>query len=501
MMRGSRIPLWCCVALAPLLGPAGAIAQDVQFVAGSTTPLVQLSGEHFQISVDGGYYAEPTPAATLSRYGVLGTDLGHPLVYPDRIVFLFGDTVGAYKSGDRFLQSHGNPSGVGDSIGYIPNSDFSQCRYIADIAEQLAKGIKAPAADRSTCPVIRFYTNPVRGVDEHVFKPLVISGLAPDESQATFRVPTSALTFRDRVYVFHTTRVQDAMPVAAFYLQSVLARSDQSPDVWSDTTPPSFTKLHVVSSHPDVADPANPPPVAGGGGKFIYIKSVVMDGAAIADAGLTQMLPPALQTAPEVVFVFGASWRSRQSDMYLAAFALRDIEAGPSSWSYYVGSNRWSNREADAVELLGTDDVDQHSVTWNTMLRRFVLMRSTRGIVVAQFAAAPWGPWSTPQPVLSSADAWGTRLLHRPGRDQIVQSLVPVYNRNGSQVPFPDSEPGVFYSPTVIEKPTQHPDGSVTLYFTVSTWNPYQVFLMSSTFRRGPVAPPAPPVRPTPPRP
>jgi hypothetical protein len=84
----------------------------------------------------------------------------------------------------------------------------------------------------------------------------------------------------------------------------------------------------------------------------------------------------------------------------------------------------------------------------------------------------------------------------------MVQSLVPVYDRNGSPVPFPDSDPGVFYSPTVIDKPTQNPDGSVTLYYTLSTWNPYQVFLVSSTFRGGPPAPPEPaPPAPPPPAP
>jgi hypothetical protein len=483
-----------CAVLALLLGARTALAQDVQFVPGSTIPRVQLTGEHFQISVDGRYHSEPTPAATLSRYGVLGTDLGHPLVFPDRIVLLFGDTVGAYRSGDRYLQSRGNPIGAGDSIGYIQNGDFSGCRYIPDIADQLARGIPTPVGDQSACPVIRFYTNPLRGVDEHVFKPLVIAGLAPDESQATFRVPTSALTYRDRVYVFHTTRMQDARPINSFVLQSVLAKSDQSPDVWSDTSPPSFTKLYTVSSHADVVDPANPPPVAGGG-KMIWVKTLVMDSGEIANLGLARGLPPELQTAPEVVFLFGTSWRARESNLYLAAFALRDIEAGRARWFYFAGGSRWSAREGDAAGLLATDDAAHHSVTWNDVLRCFVLMRNVNGGIVAQFAQAPWGPWSAPQEILSRTDAWGMRLLHRPGQDRILQSLIPIYTRNGSPVEY-DDEPGVFYSPTVIGNPTPNPDGSVTLYYTVSTWSPYQVFLASSIFRRAPAVPaPGPPRR------
>ena len=79
--------------------------------------------------------------------------------------------------------------------------------------------------------------------------------------------------------------------------------------------------------------------------------------------------------------------------------------------------------------------------------------------------------------------------MHRPGADQIVQSLVPIYNRDGSQMEMPDfSTAARRPSPGVIDTYTQNPDGTVTLYYTLSTWNPYQVFLMSSTVRRA--APP-----------
>jgi hypothetical protein len=90
--------------------------------------------------------------------------------------------------------------------------------------------------------------------------------------------------------------------------------------------------------------------------------------------------------------------------------------------------------------------------------------------------------------VFSPADDWYRRLFHTPGADQIVQSLVPIYNRDGSRMEMPDSERGVPYSPNVIQS-QQRPDGSVTLYYTLSAWNPYQVFLMSSTFRRAPSRP------------
>ncbi len=484
MNRPCRAPRLVVLTLMALLSASASFAQDFQLVPGSTTPRVQLTGEHFQIQVNGIYVSTPGRGETLSRYGVLGTDLGHSLVLSDRIVFFFGDTVSAYKSGDRFIAAKTNPPGAGDSIGYIPNVDFSQCRYIPDMAEQMARGVRAPVGNAAGCPSLAFYLNPLRGNDEHIFKPFVITGLAADENQGVFRTPTSVIAYNDRAYVFSTTKFQDSKPAGAYWLQSAVARSDQSPMLWNDTNPPTFTKLYTASTHLPVDDPANPPPVEGGPGKFMGMSAVVMNAGAIADLGLARVLPRELQ-GTDVAFVWGRSWNSDKSDLYLAAVAMRDIDAGMSKWVFYAGNGRWSNNsEADAVGLLQTEDVAHHSVAWNAAFGRFVLTRNASARIVAQFSTTPWGPWSTPVVLLNTNDEWLPRLLHRPGLDQIVQSLVPVYNRDGTRVEMPDSDRGVPYAPALIDTYTQNADGSVTLYYTLSTWNPYQVFLMSSTVRR-----------------
>jgi hypothetical protein len=280
--------------------------------------------------------------------------------------------------------------------------------------------------------------------------------------------------------------MQDARPVNHFALQAIVARSDQPLALWDVANPPLFTRLYTISSHSPVADPSNPPPEAGDGGKFMFNPTVVMDFAALADLGLTQGLPPPLRTAADVVFLLGSSWRGSTSNLFLAAFSLPDIEAGPSRWFYYAGNNQWSTDERQAAPLLPTNDVGNHSVVWNRALHRFVLLRTTGGRVVAQFAAAPWGPWSAPVTMLARNDEWLSKLLHRPGLDPIVHSLIPIYSNDGSPVEFPNGDPGVPYSPNIIDRFTQNPDGSVTVFYTLSTWNPYQVFLMSSTFRPGP---------------
>ena len=168
----------------------------------------------------------------------------------------------------------------------------------------------------------------------------IISGLLAGESQAILRVPTGGFAYNDRLYMFYITMIQDPGTVKYFALQSIAARSEQSPGSWSNAAPPTFGRLYTVSSHPPIADPANPPSQAGDIGKFMFNSPVVMDAATIAGAGLTQGLPAALQNVANVVFVFGTSWRPTASNSYLAAFSLTDADAGPSKWLYYKGGNQ-----------------------------------------------------------------------------------------------------------------------------------------------------------------
>ncbi len=475
-----RVRLGPCCALACLLASSPAFSQTIQFVPGSTVPRVQLTGEHFQIYSNGRYFTDFTPGRTLSTSGVLGTDLAFPITYADKIVFLFGDTVGVYPSGGKYVQGRPGPRGAGDSVGYIPNADLSQCRYIEDVDRQLALGVATPVVSPGTCPSLRFYHDPSRGPEGYVFKPILISNLAAEESQAPFHVPASGFKFNDRLYMFYITKIQESTQ-GGLAIQSILARSDQSPGSWSDANPPTFTRLATVSSHEKVADPDNPPDEAGQVGKFMFSMPVVMDAATIAAAGLTAGLPASLQSAPSVVFIFGTSYRGTQSNLFLAAFALADTEAGPSKWSYYKGNNLWSGSEQDAAPLLATGNVSSHSVVWNSALKRFVLIRASAGLV-AQFSTTPWGPWSDPVTVFARNDPWRSKLMHQPGLDPLVQSLIPIFDRTGSQVVLPDTEIGVPYAPNLLDQFTLNPDGSVTVYYTLSLWNPYQVLLMSTTF-------------------
>lgn len=48
-------------------------------------------------------------------------------------------------------------------------------------------------------------------------------------------------------------------------------------------------------------------------------------------------------------------------------------------------------------------------------------------------------------------------------------------------------EPGVFYAASIIEPWTRETQDEVTLYWLLSTWNPYHVVLMRSSLARADV--------------
>ncbi len=215
----------------------------------------------------------------------------------------------------------------------------------------------------------------------------------------------------------------------------------------------------------------------------------VVDNATLAANGLLPGLPAALQSAPQVVFVFGSSWYYDHSNLYLAAFDIRDTESGVATWYYYAGhngSNQWTSDEAAAAPMLASSPiVGNHSVLWNSTLRRFVLMD---GNIVASASATPWGPWSNPILVLDPNGPWAQKLIHRTAASPIVREApsVTVYTQNGKVSNLNSSEIGFPYSPDQIDRPTANPDGSTTIYYTMSTWNPYETYLVSSTFSIGP---------------
>ncbi len=201
--------------------------------------------------------------------------------------------------------------------------------------------------------------------------------------------------------------------------------------------------------------------------------------------------------------VFGVA-RYRASIPYLA-MAPRATFADPQTWSFFAGREEghpiWLTRRqwesdhnaagewipppgAEIYKAKPADErcVGEHSVTWNAPLQVWLLLYTCLPWTVeARFAPEPWGPWSPPLIMLSAVQSPNLVCT-------LIQSDIgcPGLRNYWS---FPTGPwPGTFYAPFVMDRFTQDvtPPGPgqpkrATIYWLVSTWNPYTVVVMQST--------------------
>ncbi len=203
--------------------------------------------------------------------------------------------------------------------------------------------------------------------------------------------------------------------------------------------------------------------------------------------------PPGLDGDGPWVIVFGSGDRDH-ADVYLAATPLDALRAGDRSAVVFlaeityatdgtVATATWSPDEADAVALYeierGTgpgvmDDVPhgwgfgEPLVTYDPTLDLWLATTNVaRRKVVLRTADAPWGPWSAPTVLFDPAVDYGDgpaygRFVGDGGTDRL-----------GGQ--------GELYGPYLLPRFTEvRDDGTIALYWLVSTWQPYTVVLMES---------------------
>ncbi len=494
---------FCVILLVCTLAAADEATPATTWVKGSTVPLVQLTGETFQFFAKGQHYKAATPAQTLSRAGLNGADLGIPVSFPDKMVFLFGDSWGYTLKDKQYVWHPG--WGKDDSIGYINLPfDFNACHTIERVDQQLATSKNAPDSDNRDAPLLKFFLRPTPVETEPRFAPTAIKDLLPGQALGSYEVPTGAFALNGYLYLFYNVKHQEQEGASGkkitFFLNSVLARSDQTYTQWKEDAPPTFTRLYDVSEHASVQDVDAPPSDLHDAGKFIHAAPVLMDHAALQSAQLLPLLPPPLQKAKSVLLIWGSSWRYVHSNLYLAAVAGEDIEAtaqgkrDDTKWWFCSavtgGQPAWSHDEAAAIPLLdtwrpnGEPCIGEHSVAWNAALGQFVLSYQDRYIdVIFRTAPTPWGTWSKEMRVFGLFDPWADKFIHHPGKDPITQNSYPVLRPDGKPFLAPENS-GATYGPYMLDTSTVNADGSVTVYFVLSTWTPYNVWLMKTRFVR-----------------
>jgi hypothetical protein len=181
------------------------------------------------------------------------------------------------------------------------------------------------------------------------------------------------------------------------------------------------------------------------------------------------------------------SGRYRDSNVSLACVPLSNVGCETARHFFRgFGSGptdpRWSSIQQDAADLFDQREVGELSVTWVDPIGLYLMLYNAatpRGIN-ARVAEFPWGPWS--DPVVVFDPSWPMvgygNSMHAANSNDGLSDL----GREGTS--------GGEYGPYIIHRFTDKgPPGlrirpQARIYFTLSTWNPYNVLLMTVTIQR-----------------
>jgi len=287
--------------------------------------------------------------------------------------------------------------------------------------------------------------------DEVAYKPVKVPGI----SQGGFEVPMEGISIGGRMFIYHTT---DSIGLKEMFQEGEQAKMGRSIVAVSDDDGQTFTYLYDFSNK-----------------HFINVSVVEVDKADLS-AYFTQ-------AAGKVLAIFG-SGPYRRSDVRLA-FQPSDQIGSHSSVRYFAGldsSGRpiLSSNEDDAQALFNQPCVGELSVTYNRFINKWIMlynsfMPTSRGINM-RTADKPWGPWSEPQIIFHPWDDKGYCHFMHAGFPHEKCDEVSDPNR--------EKEWGGEYGPYQFEDLAVGSDTSTTIYFTMSTWNPYTVVLMKATLQK-----------------
>jgi hypothetical protein len=178
------------------------------------------------------------------------------------------------------------------------------------------------------------------------------------------------------------------------------------------------------------------------------------------------------------------SGRYRHSDVFLACIPVRDVRT-PSAWRYCTGIEErsggplWSSHQPSAAPLFLHNQVGELSVSFIEPLGLWLMLYNAhrpRGIN-GRVALSPWGPWSDPVIVFDPVLGY-KHFMHEKDFD------------DGVSDPGREHEWGGEYGPYIIDRYTRAVEDIKTdarqaqIYFLLSTWNPYNIMLMTATIRR-----------------
>lgn len=271
-----------------------------------------------------------------------------------------------------------------------------------------------------------------------VYIPIDVKSPESDQSIPTgpFEVPTGGFSAGGQMYIFKTVNAPERKQIMA---RSILAKSKNLKSRWQG--------LYTFSTD-----------------RFINVAPLVHG---------------------KTVYYWG-SGAYRASDAYLASSPIDQVEK-KGSLRYFKGldpnhSPLWSENESDAVPLFQQPCLGELSVGWNEFLKKWMMLYSC-GVpptIRMRFADQPWGPWSDELTLFDGhRDGGYCSFMYHAASDPSALRADCLTARDPENPKLGES-----YGPYLIHALTKAGEnGRSTIYFVLSTWNPYNTVLMRATLQ------------------
>lgn len=224
---------------------------------------------------------------------------------------------------------------------------------------------------------------------------------------------------------------------------------------------------------------------------------------------------------PGFAAVFGGT-----ADLYLLHHSLGTLNGAGTTinWTprYFAGMSgsnpTWTSDQSLAVPVIANEpivDVLHNSVAWVDGIQRWVLLYSgrwprtdttpTTGVYM-RTATHPWGPWSAPDLIWHATDDGAYDcpggFMYHP--DNLGMSCTPsdpfrpnfevgdTLDQCPNETPANNVDQGVEYGVNILDTFTTSglAIDTATIYWNLSTWNPYRVVLMKTDLDASVIIPP-----------
>lgn len=374
---------------------------------------------------------DPTPNDVQHRANVSGADLGITVAHGNDFYIFFGDTVG--WSGIWGNESHP------DAVGYsgVPYADVkADASVLCNNLKILLSEFKTGSADKDFAggnmkapegeDIGKYIKNPSGARGKNAFPTL----------PGDFEVPSGALSYDGAIYLYYTT-------VDSWQTQNMVGSYIAKWTNPSTGGKPNYDILHVVDERVDDKGAL--------GGDFVNISPVVVD---------------------DYLYLYGTG-KYRQSGVNVARKPVAQIEQEGGYERYDALTKQWVAPKVKGSPIVAGGGIGELSVRYYDNVGRFVMLNqeinANGNQIVARFATEPEGPWSDPVKVMSMSDPDFDANYRCPAKNNCAGAKQIIFDYG-------------FYGTYLFPEATKNDDGSFSVDFLMSVFEPYNTVLMRAKF-------------------